>query len=274
MLSISELLNNKGVNRLDNKLLLQKVIGFSDVQLIIKDDYVLSNEQYNDYQILLQRLLDKEPVNYILGYKEFYSRNFKVNSYTLIPRPETELLVETVLSKLPYPSAKILELGTGSGCIAITLKLEQPILDITASDKYLETLNVAIENASTLKVDIQFIQSDWYQNISHNKFDIIVSNPPYIHKDDIHLDSLTYEPQHALTDGADGLAFIREIIASSINYLTENGWVILEHGYDQGLAVREIFIQHGFDNVKTLQDYAGVDRITLGKFCILPITTS
>jgi release factor glutamine methyltransferase len=200
------------------------------------------------------------PMAYILGYKEFYSRIFKVNTNTLIPRPETELLVDTVLA-LAKPMAKVLDLGTGSGCIAISCKLEQQALSVTATDKYPEALAVAISNAADLGADIKFINCDWLDGIT-DIYDIIVSNPPYIANNDKHLPALSFEPQHALTDFFDGMSAIRKIIEDSKAHL--NGYLLIEHGYDQGSFTTELMLKYGFRNIRTIRDYASLDRITIG----------
>lgn len=265
-MQIKKLLANSQLERLDNRLLLSYVTNFSHAQLIINDDYSLSNEQLTKYNSLVQRVLNGEPLAYILGIKEFYSREFQVNQHTLIPRPETELLVDEVISKAKK-NAKILDLGTGSGCIAITCKLERPDLNVTAVDNYIETLLVAKNNAKSLNADVKFVQSNWFEEINQT-FDVIVSNPPYIEVNDEHLKNLQYEPQHALTDFNDGLSAIKQIIHESHKYLNDNGWLVFEHGYSQAENIRQMFYNCGFINIKTIQDYANLDRITSGQFII------
>jgi release factor glutamine methyltransferase len=239
------------------------VTGFSHARLLAYDDYVLTQEQVENYDQLVRRVQNGEPLAYIVGHKEFYSREFKVTPATLIPRPETELLVEHVLAKAQR-GAKVLDLGTGSGCIAITLKLEQSDLRVTAVDKFADALAVAQQNAVRLQAEIEFVCSDWYSLFGEQQFDIIVSNPPYIEAGDEHLIALSYEPQSALTDFGDGLSCIREITRLSRNHLLSKGSLLIEHGYDQGAAVREIFAKSGLSNVVTVLDYAGLERITIG----------
>ncbi|RTK96947.1 MAG: peptide chain release factor N(5)-glutamine methyltransferase [Neisseriaceae bacterium] len=265
-MQIKKLLVNSQLERLDNRLLLSYVTSFSHAQLIINDDYSLSNDQLTKYNLLMQRVLNGEPLAYILGTKEFYSRKFQVNSHTLIPRPETELLVDEVISKAKK-NAKILDLGTGSGCIAITCKLERPGLNVTAVDNYAETLLVAKSNANSLNADVNFVQSNWFEEVNQT-FDIIVSNPPYIEVNDEHLDKLQFEPKHALTDFSDGLSAIKQIIYESCKYLNNNGWLMFEHGYNQAENIRQMFYNCDFTNIETIQDYANLDRITLGQFII------
>ena len=262
MKSLNTLLRNTSVDRLDNRVLLREITGFSDAYLISRGDYILTGKQYQQYCDALARLIEGEPVAYILGYKEFYSRRFKVNSATLIPRPETELLVDKVLELAPI-GANLLDMGTGSGCIAISCKLEREDLDVTAIDSSDGALAVAIDNANQLMVKINIIKSNWYQNIT-GKFAIIASNPPYIQSDDEHLHALQYEPRQALTDFADGLECIREIIKGAPQRLDNGGLLIMEHGYDQAGAVRELLLSAGFEKIITIRDYAGIERISYG----------
>jgi len=261
--TIRRILAETKLNKFDTRVLLCHILNFSKADLILKLDYELSATEYELYLELYKDALKGVPINYLIGFKEFYSRQFKVNRHTLIPRPETELLVDNLI-KLAKPNAKVLELGTGSGCIAISCKLERPDLQITATDYYINTLNIAKENAKLHNAEISFIQSDWYSNIT-GRFDLIVSNPPYIEVSDEHLHDLKYEPQHALTDFADGLSCIRQILTGAKKHLEQSGHILLEHGYNQGLAVRELLIEAGFFEVNTLKDYANLDRITIGK---------
>lgn len=262
-LCLRDLLRQNIIDRTDNRVLLMHVTGFSHARLLAYDDYVLTQEQVENYDQLVRRVQNGEPLAYIVGHKEFYSREFKVTPATLIPRPETELLVEHVLAKAQR-GAKVLDLGTGSGCIAITLKLEQSDLRVTAVDKFADALAVAQQNAVRLQAEIEFVCSDWYSLFGEQQFDIIVSNPPYIEAGDEHLIALSYEPQSALTDFGDGLSCIREITRLSRNHLLSKGSLLIEHGYDQGAAVREIFAKSGLSNVVTVLDYAGLERITIG----------
>jgi len=251
---------------LETRLIISHVTGLSHVQIITQQDLCLSVEHYQQLQDLITRRLKGEPMAYILGYKEFYSRQFIVTPDTLIPRPETELLVDKVLS-LASTDNRVLELGTGSGCIAITCKLHRPDLALTAVDKYLATLRVAQLNARNLGARVSFICADWFSGVT-GKFDIIVSNPPYIALTDNHLLQLGYEPQHALTDYANGYECIEHIIAQSVNYLQLGGYLVIEHGYDQELQVQRLFAKYGFTNIVTEKDYAGLPRMTYAVNCL------
>lgn len=248
--------------RLETRILLQHITGFNQAQLISRDDTCVTVEQLKCFLDYQQRALLGEPIAYLLGYKEFYGRNFQVTPATLIPRPETELLVDKVLELAPS-DARIIDLGTGSGCIAISCKLERPDLQVVAVDVSSDALQVATSNAYQLNASVEFINSNWLIHVS-GKFAIIVSNPPYIEHDDQHLANLRYEPISALTDFGDGLEHIRIICAQSQKYLQNNGWLLIEHGYNQGLSVREIFNSNNFSNVETIRDYANLERFTLG----------
>jgi len=261
--TIKQLILNSQGERLETKSLLQHILNLSPAQLIMYSDYGLSHLEYTRFMKLLQKMIAGMPLSYILGYREFYSRLFKVNAATLVPRHETELLVDEIL-KLASNSSRILDLGTGSGCIGITCKLENPSLEVVATDYYLNTLAVAKQNAKILGAKVEFRLSNWYVNIM-GKFDLIVSNPPYIAKTDQHLADLSYEPLHALTDFADGLACLTQVVAGASHYLKPGGMILLEHGYLQGRDVYALCAKNGFKNITSLQDYSGHDRITFAQ---------
>jgi release factor glutamine methyltransferase len=291
--TVKHIINTATLDMLDIKALLRHVLSLTRAQLITQADRVLNDIEYN----LLQEFIAKRslgiPLAYLLQYKEFYSREFVVTKHTLIPRPETELLVDYVsglvqqlsinINTLKTPNQRstpnmstsktktglrLLDLGTGSGCIAITCKLECAVLEVVATDISPEALAVATENAKRLNADVDFRLSNWYTELDlvtdSDKFNIIVSNPPYIAVDDVHLANLQYEPQGALTDNADGLSAITSIICGASDYLLNNGCLIVEHGYNQGQDVSRLFKQYGFENFTTLVYYSGLDRITTG----------
>lgn len=261
--SIRNLLQTAIISRLDNRILLGMVTGFNHAQLIARDDYKLNNEQLMHYRNYLERAISGEPIAYIIGYREFYSRLFRVTPDTLIPRPETEILVSKVI-ELAKPKAKIIDLGTGSGCIAISCKLERSDLQVCAIDKFEEALTIARHNAATLNAEIEFLQNDWLSGITR-RFDVVVSNPPYIEANDEHLKNLQFEPQTALTDFGNGLSCIELIVQQSYELLDNNGWLLIEHGYNQSQAVQRLFEANNFICITTLKDYAGLDRITMGQ---------
>lgn len=271
-ITLQHWLNQSQLPKNEARLLLQYVTGLTRAQLITRDQDTLPENQLHSLNQLAQRRLAGEPFAYIVGVREFYGRTFAVSPAVLIPRPETEHLLEIALQKLPE-NGTLWDLGTGSGILAISAKLERPDLRVFASDISAEALAVAQQNATTLGADVALAQGSWFQAAVHfllpeNGVDVIVSNPPYIERDDVHLQQgdLRFEPQSALTDFADGLSHIREITVQSVDFLKQNGWLMFEHGYNQGQAVRDILTQSGFVNVATLPDLAGLDRVSLGQF--------
>jgi release factor glutamine methyltransferase len=218
---------------------------------------------------LLVRRLQGEPVAYILSYREFYGMALQVTPATLIPRPDTETLVETALAKIPEDSsADVLDLGTGSGAIALAIAQHRPLANVFALDASEAALEVARGNAESLAiVNVNFLLSDWYGAITQQRFDVIASNPPYIEQDDEHLQrgDLRFEPLTALASGKDGLADIRRIVQDCLIYLKPQGWLMLEHGYKQALAVRDLLAEHGLVAIETIKDLGGNERVTIGK---------
>lgn len=252
------------IGRTDARVLLAFVTGRTKEYFIMHPETELTEAQARNFQAAVNRVANGCPVPYVTGRQSFWGRDFSVNEHVLIPRPDTETLIEAVLALNPIPSS-ILDMGTGSGCIAVTLALELPQASITATDVSSEALAVAHANARTLgATNVTFSQGAWYAAVNDQIFDVIVSNPPYIEPDDEHLAKLTFEPIGALTDGIDGLSDIREIAAHASNHLNAGGSLVLEHGYNQGEAVREIFTAAGFVNVHTVRDLGGNERITLG----------
>jgi release factor glutamine methyltransferase len=225
-------------------------------------------EQYNHG---LQQLAAGRPLAYVIGQQGFWKHEFLVDQSTLIPRPDTEILVETVLqltkNSLSKPK-KILDLGTGSGCIAISLAAELAKSHITAVDISLQALQIAMQNANRVGVtNLDFLQGHWYQPIKTEcQFDVIVSNPPYIDPQDSHLAALSDEPITALIADEQGLADLRHIIAQAPNYLKDAGILVLEHGYDQAQSVRQMLAIHGFIDINTVRDYGGNERVTYGQW--------
>ncbi len=212
-----------------------------------------------------------QPIAYIIGHREFYSLDLKINQQVLIPRPETELLVDIALYMIEHANVQnILELGTGSGAIALAIAHHAPATDIVAVDRDANALQVAAENKRALGIsNVRFIQSDWYSNLDHtkHKLDLIVANPPYIAPDDTHLNQgdVRFEPRSALISADRGLADLQHIISNAPNFLSNPGGLIVEHGYDQASAVGELFSSAGFDQIAALKDLAGNDRVSYGK---------
>ena len=256
--------------------------------LMLDEDYQLSATELAQFNAGVTKMQQGIPLAYLTNKQEFWSLDFKVNEHTLIPRPDTEILVEQVLhwintaDKELVPNAdtsnkRLLDLGTGSGCIAISLahelkladKLKQVSWQVVAVDLSTEALKVAQHNAVSNGVDIEFVYSTWYEALStqdEQLFDVIVSNPPYIDEADEHLAGLLAEPISALSAPNQGLADIEHIIKYAPKYLQEGGLLAIEHGFDQGSAVHQLFIDNNFINIKTIQDFGGNDRVTLGQF--------
>jgi len=259
--------------RIEVQCLLQHALQVSRAYLIAHPEYVLSDTEQTQYSSMLQRRLHGEPLAYILGGREFFGLNFQVNSATLIPRADTELLVEKALQIIPKNTASnlsesiysVLDLGTGSGAIALSIAHHRPHIQVVACDFSADALQVARENARHLNLNnIIFTHSDWYAALGNQHFDLIVSNPPYIAADDPHLQmgDLRFEPYTALAAGADGLQDIRQIIAGAHAHLKPQGQLWLEHGYNQAASVREILQQAGLHNIYSERDLAGIERIS------------
>lgn len=253
------------------EIFLLQVIQKDKVFLMINQDYVLSTKEYDDYQTGITKMQQGMPLAYIIGETDFWGRTFRVNEHTLIPRPDTEILIETVLDFIDtnqVQTGNILDLGTGSGCIAITLAKELPKFNILAVDNSTQALKIAEQNADELGAkNCRFLWSEWFSNVDNTNFDVIVSNPPYIVPNDIHLSQLTYEPITALVGGGnDGLYDIRTIIKHSRGYLTHQGLLVIEHGYHQADLVQNIFREYDYKGIKTIKDYGHNDRVTLGIF--------
>ncbi len=245
------------------RLLLRHVLGQSAVWLETHRDHPVLAQVATQFSMLLRRRAAGEPIAYLVGHREFYGREFAVTPDVLIPRPETELLVDLAKAKLAAgKTATILDLGTGSGCIAVTLALELPAARVTAIDASSAALAVARRNAESLGADVEFLLSDWFAALPARRFDLIVANPPYVAAGDPHLTEgdLRFEPLAALTDHADGLAAIRRIIASAPSWLVDGGWLLLEHGYDQGPSVRALLAAAGFARIEQHRDLAGIVR--------------
>ena len=255
--------------RLDAELLLAHALGKSRSYLHTWPERELEAEQLERYQVMLVRRQAGEPVAYILGQQGFWSLELEVASHTLIPRPDTELLVETVLALLPATPAALLDLGTGTGAIALALASERPAWRLTGVDRVVEAVALAERNRARLNLNnASFSESHWFSALTGQRYQLIVSNPPYIAADDRHLaeGDVRFEPSSALVAGADGLDDIRLIIQQAPNYLQAGGWLLLEHGFDQAAAVRELLSARGFSAVESRRDLGGHERISLGRF--------
>lgn len=236
--------------------------------LIAHDTDPLDHKLFTVFQTLLQRRLGGEPIAYITGRREFYGLEFHVSPAVLIPRPETELLVELALARIPAnQTVNVLELGTGSGCIAITLALERPLARITAIDRSNAALAIAQINADALHAHLEFLKSDWFAALKNRKFDLLVSNPPYVATVDPHLarGDVRFEPVSALAAGETGMDDIQAIIRAARRHLTPGGSLVLEHAYNQGDLTRRALDTEGFEMPHTHQDLAGNDRVSCGE---------
>ena len=250
---------------LDAQILLTDILQKPRSHLYAWPDQRLSAGQAQQFYHAVQQCLAGMPVAYIVGWQEFWSLPLAVNEHTLIPRPETELLVETVLQQhRASDKLNLLDAGTGSGAIALALASEKPQWQILASDLSAGALAVASGNSQRLQLPVNFVQMNWLEAIAGQSLDVVVSNPPYIAGDDEHLAALQYEPQSALVAENDGLAAIDTVCQQSRVALKPGGALYIEHGHDQAAAVCSLFVANGFSDVRTLLDYAGCDRLICG----------
>ena len=286
--------------KFEAQLLLQHALNVNRAWLISHENYALQPNIHGAYRVLINRRVNGEPIAYILGVREFYGLNLKVTPATLIPRADTETLVEVALAIIPQndntssPSfprrresmlnlnqkidsclrgndeLRILDLGTGTGAIALAIAKHCPHTHVTALDASQAALNIAIENALNLEIaNVKFILSDWFSHLKDQQFHVIVSNPPYIEANDVHLSQgdLPWEPLSALVAGQDGLSDIRRIIQNAPQHLNPHGYLLLEHGYNQAEAVADLLKQTGFSEIETIKDLGGNNRVTLGRHC-------
>lgn len=287
--------------RYESQLLLQHVLKVNRAWLIAHEHDDVAADIQREFDTLIQRRIDGEPIAYILGHREFYGLNLAVTPATLIPRPDTEILVEAALGKIPIHETtqslsfrrksessdfqkshhetldsdlrrndkiSILDLGTGSGAIALAIAKNRPQTNVVGVDASPAALNVAKKNASALQIpNVQFLSSNWFSALEGKRFNLIVSNPPYIEEADTHLKQgdLRFEPISALASGADGLDDIRHIINGCLIHLQPQGWLMFEHGYNQAQSVSELMAQAGLVNIETFKDLGGNDRVTIGK---------
>ena len=262
--TIAQLQAGLPLDPLENRILLCHALGLTRVGLITQSDRVVNEAESAALAALVARRQHGEPIAYIVGKREFFGLDFKVSDAVLIPRPDTELLVELALERLP-PQGKVLDMGTGSGAIAVALAHTRRDADVTALDVSGEALAVARRNAAANGARVAFLQSDWYAALeARPPFDVIASNPPYIASGDRHLSEgdLRYEPLGALTDHADGLSALRIIVAGARAHLKPQGWLLMEHGYDQSAAVRQLLSEQGYTDVQSWTDLAGIERVT------------
>jgi release factor glutamine methyltransferase len=251
---------------LENRILLCHALGLARVALITQSERALNQEEATRLDALVQRRLQGEPIAYIVGEREFFGLPFKVAPGVLIPRPDTELIVELAIERLPQ-GGRLLDMGTGSGAIAVACAHSRRDAGVTALDLSDEALAIARANAAANGAAVRFLRSDWFSAVGDERFELIASNPPYIAAGDEHLSQgdLRFEPSGALTDHADGLSALRIIIDGAPAHLEPGGWLLLEHGYDQAAAVRELLSARGFTEVQSWRDLPGIERVSGGR---------
>ena len=273
--SIGALIKESAIPPRETTMLLERILHLSRASVAAYPERFLDAQQEHLARTWIQRRVGGEPIAYILGEREFYGVKLTVTPDVLIPRPETETLVEQALARLSKQyapnTARVLDLGTGSGAIAISLAEQRPALDIVATDISTKALVVAKKNAQRLGVHVLFVESDWFSALNNERFDLIVSNPPYVAHGDPHLTEgdLRFEPITALTDNEPnqhGLACIRRIIEDSPKHLNGEGWLLFEHGYDQAEACRELLAARGFVELSCTHDLAGIPRVSGGRW--------
>ncbi len=253
----------------ENRMLLSHVLKRDHAWLVAHDDYEFTVGELEQINTLIARRVAGEPIAYLLGERDFYGRTFRCSPAALIPRPETELLIDQALASIsPDASPHVLDIGTGTGCIAITIALERPNAMVTALDISPDALALAQNNAQRLNANVTFIQSNWFAALPPDaRFDLILSNPPYIVPGDAHLTQgdLRFEPAIALTDALDGLESYRQLLSGALRHLKPGGSLIVEHGFDQGESVPRLFAAAGWSEIETVHDLAGHPRVTLGR---------
>jgi release factor glutamine methyltransferase len=261
-LTVLEALRSSGIDPREARLLLAHATGFSEAATLAFPERKLPPQAQARFLDFASRRRSGEPVAYILGHKEFYGLRLAVNPAVLIPRPETELLVDLALQREFYSAA---DLGTGSGAIALALKKNRPQARVIAADSSAAALAVAKRNGAALNLDVEWRHGRWLDALDGERCDLIVSNPPYVAAGDPHLADLRFEPTEALVSGADGLDAIREICRNAVGHLTAGGWLLLEHGLGQDAAVRQLLQTSGLEAVQTWPDLAAIPRVTGGR---------
>jgi release factor glutamine methyltransferase len=266
--TVARALRESGIESADARVLLRFVLEADDVQLAAHPERALTGAQRERFAALAARRRGGEPVAYLTGHREFYSLSFEVTPAVLIPRPETELLVEALLESIAADApAGVLDLATGSGCVAIAIAKHRSRARVTASDVSGAALVVARENARRHGVDVEFVESDWFAALAGRRFDWIVANPPYVAEEDPHLGEgdLRFEPRGALVAGPAGLDCIETIVEQAVHFLRPGGRLLFEHGHDQGPCVRALLGAAGYRDIATCRDLAGSERASGGR---------
>jgi release factor glutamine methyltransferase len=266
---LTEYQNNLSFNdpNLEAKIFVEHALSRTSLQLITQSKDVLSDRDKQALTNTIIRRVSGYPVAYIVGHQPFWTLDLNVSADTLIPRADSEVIVETAIS-LPLPeNANVLDLGTGTGAIALAVKAERPHWLVSACDYKSEIIELAKSNAQLNKLDVSFILSDWFSDIEKQTYDLIVSNPPYVESNSVWLQQgdVRFEPLSALTSGIDGLDDIRHIIYNAKDYLNNGGYILLEHGEQQALSVQKILLENGYESIDTIQDLNDLDRVTIGR---------
>ncbi len=261
-MTVAEAIAASGIDRREARLLLAEVCGFSEASVAASPEQALPFEVETAFLDLAAKRKAGIPVAYLLGRKEFYGLELSVNPAVLIPRPETELLVDLALERKP---GRVLDLGTGSGAVALAIKFHLRHARVVAVDADLSALQTARRNATKLNLEVDFRHGRWFDPVAGERFDLVVSNPPYVAEGDPHLPALRHEPLAALVAGADGLDCIRDIARGAAAHLEPGGWLLVEHGRGQDAAVRGLFAAAGLESIRTWPDLAGIPRATGGR---------
>ena len=266
-MTVGEALAGCGIEPAEARMLLERASGFSRATIAAHPEYVLGDVAAEAFAVSIERRRHGEPVAYLLGEREFYSLALKVTPDVLIPRHETELLVDFALEHLPV-GGSVVDLGTGSGAIALAVKHQRPDARVCAVDQSAAALEVALANALHHALEIEFLHGSWLAPLAARRFDVIVSNPPYVAHGDRHLSEgdVRFEPCAALLGGEDGLCEIRRIVAGAPRHLNKGGWLAIEHGYDQDGKVRKLLVEAGLVSVSSRPDLSGIARISVGKY--------
>lgn len=266
--SVAGMLRILGIDPMDARVLLRAALGVSDTHLVAHPGQVLTDAQRTRYLGWIERRRAGEPVAYLTGEREFFSLAFKVTPAVLIPRPETELLVEQALDRLPvHAPRRVLDLATGSGCVSVAIARHRPFARVAAADISTAALAVARDNAVRHGANVEFVESDWFAALAGRRFDLIVANPPYVAAGDPHLarGDLRFEPKPALVAGPSGLECIGPLVAQAHAHLIAGGWLLFEHGQDQATRCRALLARIGFQDVASWRDLAGIERVSGGR---------
>lgn len=267
-MTVRELLQQSCIDRAETELLLTHILDVERAWLFAHDDDTVDDAVLNAFERLVEARRGGEPLAYLIGYRDFRTLRLRVNHHVLIPRRETEHLVEWAIECIDAGAQRVLDLGTGSGAVALACKSERPAAELTALDSSVGALECAKANARSLGLQVEWFQSDWFAQLPAALWDLVVSNPPYIAAADAHLrqGDLPAEPDSALVGGHTGLEAIQHIVDYTPNYLVQGGWLLLEHGFDQAAAVAQCLRGRGFKHIETRQDWSGHARMTGGQW--------